>query len=114
MLTTLITYGIIAASNVQSPMWGNKDFQETYLTLTHQYELAEEQSLFVDFTNSARTQMRNADKWNPLTTLWKVEGGYTYSVVSISVGHVSEHEVNVKDTRTESYNFVHMNITLEL
>lgn len=64
---------------------------------------------FIKQISSARTLPSSWRRWGPITTLWTIESGVMLpSGFSLSIGHQSEHGVNMQRGATESMDYMRL------
>ncbi len=113
-MSLILEVGLLAAFSLGNTPWQPKhDFQIPYLLI----EKSVYESFYFKSVNSSRTEWSTITAANPKTMLWTVETGYKAKVenglLTIAMGHTSEHEVNAIDSKTESYNYVSIKYRME-
>lgn len=102
MYKLAIEVGILLAAQVPNSPWGKKPFEQPYLLVERRLD----ENFYLSAYQTSRTNANGLTRMNPQTALWKVAAGYTEDGFTIELGHQSEHELNVADKLTESYDFL--------
>lgn len=69
--------------------------------------------VWFEVENTARCHPIKLTRLNPVNTWWRTEIGVTVDRMEFSIGHVSEHGVNRRDTFQESFDFVKAQYTVK-
>lgn len=112
-MNLIIEFGLMAALTVANSPHGKQSFQVPYLLV--------EKRVYEDFyfksVNSSRTEMARLNHMNPKNMKWEIAFGYKTKfqdgVLDLSLGHISQHEVNAVDSLTESHDFIKVSYRLE-
>lgn len=107
----IVEAGIIMATVVGNSPYGRENFQQPYLLVQRNvYD-----NFYFKAYQTSRTNAKTSEyAMNPKTALWTVASGYTSdSGITIEVGHQSEHNLNIPDKYTESYNYIELKIREE-
>lgn len=76
-------------------------------------ELQPTKTLYVKSINETRCQPTNWHLWNPIVGLWTIEAGTHLGPITLGIGHQSEHGIDIKQSPTESYDYVIMRYHFE-
>lgn len=108
-MSLILEIGMTAMLSLHNSPFKKDAYQFPYLLV----EKSVYENFYIQLKNSSRTAIVSANMWNPRTTLWNTEIGYRNNGWTIAVGHQSEHELDKKDTNTESFDYVKVSYRIE-
>lgn len=99
-----IEIGIVLSTKLGNSPYGQRTFQIPYMLI----ERGVYDNYYIKAYQESRTYAKQLDEMNPRTALWKVGAGYTLNGFNIEIGHQSEHDLNIPDKYTESFNYIEL------
>lgn len=113
-MTTITLATLAALSLANTPYPTDRPTLVPSLTVKHNFEAV---PLYIRQVSSARCQPGSWRRFNPVTALWTVEGGFEHTVggatLLLGIGHTSEHGVDRPQPATESLDYVRAELTLK-
>jgi hypothetical protein len=100
-----IQLGVTALLALDNTPWP-APYKHNYVIPSLEWRLSPAPLIFVGGQVSSRCDPVEWNRFNPKTALWDVHAGVTFSGVTATVGHVSEHGIDKIQAMTESRDYL--------